>query len=343
MDKKPDVFRVGDLYSSAQIQTALSVGNAGGVRLSLGTDRTPTRMVLLTSVAEARQANENPYHDRVEGAALVYTGAGREGDQLLSGINKRIPQQLEMGFPIYGFTIVGSRRDKSLGPKRWMFLGLLEYVRHYPDTQLDVRQKLRQVWIFEFYIHANRPNVVVSEEVRLFNSLRSESGKADAVGIEDRQTMTSELTADKTTPKKDATRVEAERSRLLTLSPERFEHVVRHVLLHTGFERVCVTKYSQDGGIDVNAFVGKHLWLIRNVLVQVQAKRWLHTVGRKEVAELRGSLQPFAHGAVVTTSHFSRAAIVEASEAGKKPIVLVDGYEFATILLAMGKKRLEVG
>jgi restriction system protein len=68
-------------------------------------------------------------------------------------------------------------------------------------------------------------------------------------------------------------------------------------------------------------------------LVQVQAKRWLHSVGRKEVAELRGSLQPFARGVVITTSHFSRAAINEASEAGKNPVALVNGFRLSRVVL----------
>jgi restriction endonuclease Mrr len=95
---------------------------------------------------------------------------------------------------------------------------------------------------------------------------------------------------------------------------------------------VHVTRYSQDGGIDVNAIAGKTMWPLRGLLVQIQAKRWLHTVGRKEVAELRGSLQPHARGAVVTTSQFSKAALGEASDAGKHPIVLIDGFEFARVV-----------
>jgi site-specific DNA-cytosine methylase len=52
---------------------------------------------------------------------------------------------------------------------------------------------------------------------------------------------------------------------------------------------------------------------------------------RREVAELRGSLQPHAAGCIVTTSHFSRAAVAESAETGKVPITLVDGYELARI------------
>ncbi len=67
-------------------------------------------------------------------------------------------------------------------------------------------------------------------------------------------------------------------------------------------------------------------------MIQIQAKRWLHTVGRKEVAELRGSLPPHAAGCIVTTSHFSRAAIGESTAAGKIPITVIDGYELANIV-----------
>jgi len=40
-----------------------------------------------------------------------------------------------------------------------------------------------------------------------------------------------------------------------------------------------------DGGVDVNARADARNWLFESTLVQVQAKRWLHSVGRKEVAE----------------------------------------------------------
>jgi restriction endonuclease Mrr len=51
---------------------------------------------------------------------------------------------------------------------------------------------------------------------------------------------------------------------------------------------------------------------------------------------LRGSLQLFARGAVVTTSHFSRAAINEAGEEGKNPIALIDGFTLARIVIDEG-------
>jgi restriction endonuclease Mrr len=90
--------------------------------------------------------------------------------------------------------------------------------------------------------------------------------------------------------------IERIRSRLLSMEPRRFEIFIRDLLGHSGFNDVCVTKYSADGGIDVNARTGRRFWIFENTLVQVQAKRWLHSVGRKEVAELRGSLRPARKG-----------------------------------------------
>jgi restriction system protein len=117
------------------------------------------------------------------------------------------------------------------------------------------------------------------------------------------------------------------------MEPRKFELFVRDLLLHCGYSDVCVTRFSSDGGVDVNARAGGRIWIFENTLVQIQAKRWLHSVGRKEVAELRGSLRPFARGAVITTSHFSKAAINEAGEDGKSPIALVDGFRLSRVVL----------
>jgi Restriction endonuclease len=325
-------FAVGDLYSSDEIQKSLGVGNAGGVRASV-CEGVVRRLVIMTSLIDTKLAKENPYHDRIEGQVLVYTGAGRQGDQSLGGVNSRIPQQASSRFPIYGFEIVGSRRDKQIGPQRWRFIGLLEYLRHYPDSQIDAHGAMRQVWVFEFQIH-REPEVVPTLNDQAISSgiLLDPKTKSDVIE-EDREVVSgpAEQNEDRE-DKQSLVLLEEVRSRLLMTTPRQFELVVQEMLLKSGFERAEVTRYSQDGGIDVNAFAGRNMWPIQNLLLQVQAKRWLHSVGRKEVAELRGSLQPFARGAVVTTSHFSKAAIREASEPGKNPIVLLDGQRFAALI-----------
>ena len=319
---------VGALYANDDVFTSLDVGNAGGIRLSLQ-DKSVTRAAIMTSLQDSNSVSENPYHDRLENGVLTYTAAGKIGEQTLAGVNQRLIEQKGVNFPIHGFVRVASRRDKSVGPKRWKYLGLLEYLRHYPDTQLDADGKVRKVWLFEFKIHeepAAVPLAVdaeISRQVLIASRVRAANDSDDDEIIEDGALQQTE----------NIERIEQVRAKLLTLEPKDFEIFIKDLLVHCGFYDVCVTRFTSDGGIDVSARTGGRIWIFENTLVQVQAKRWLHSVGRKEVAELRGSLQPFARGAVVTTSHFSKAAINEASDEGKNPIALIDGFRLSKVVL----------
>ena len=335
MDATLATFRAGERYSSEQIQAVLGVGNAGGVRLSIAPDSWPRRMVIMTSAGMSQQSSENPYHDRIEGDTLVYTGAGRKGDQTLGGVNQRIPQQRDRLFPIYGFALVGSRRDPSIGPKRWRFLGLLQYLRHYPELQVDAHLRERRVWLFELRIYSEPSQIPVDHDTPMMEHLIESARRAEPDEPADREIAAAPTPREREDDINPAV-IESVRAQLLGIRPDRFEHVVRDALQRAGFERVVVTRYSQDGGIDVNAFASTLMWPIRDLLVQIQVKKWLHTVGRQEVAELRGSLQPHARGAVVTTSHFSRAAVAEGCAPGKNPIILVDGFTFASLVHSYG-------
>ncbi len=119
---------VGNLYSNEEILKSLEVSNAGGIRLRVRAGF-PTRAAIMTSAGGLHGAGENPYHDRLESGALIYTAAGKTGAQTLSGANRRLIQQKELNFPIHGFTLIANRRDKTVGPERWKYLGLLEYLR----------------------------------------------------------------------------------------------------------------------------------------------------------------------------------------------------------------------
>jgi hypothetical protein len=319
---------VGQLYSNEEIFRSLKVSNAGGIRLSLQ-NKEVLRAVIMTSVQGLHTAGENPYHDRLEGDILTYTAAGKLGQQTLAGVNNRLIEQKTSNFPIHGFVLIASRRDASVGSKRWRYLGLLEYLRHYPDAQLDADGKVRKVWLFEFKIHIAQQvlplsmEAIVSNQV-LVSSRLSAASRSDDDDIVDGGSYLQTESMEK---------IEHVRGKLLAMEPKHFELFLKDLLVHCGFLDVCVTRFSADGGVDVNARTSGRIWVFENTLVQVQAKRWLHSVGRKEVAELRGSLQPFARGAIVTTSHFSKAAINEASEAGKNPIALVDGFRLSKIVL----------
>ena len=319
---------IGQLYSNEEIFKSLKVSNAGGIRLALQ-DKAVLRAAIMTSVPGLHGAGENPYHDRLEAGVLIYTAAGKVGEQTIAGINSRLIEQKKFTFPIHGFVLTASRRDKSVGPKRWKYLGLLEYLRHYQDTQLDAEGKVRKVWLFEFKIHQEQQVLplalesVIASEILTASRLRAANNSEDDEIVEEIDHRQAE----------DVEDIELVRGKLLAMEPKAFEFFIKDLLLNCGFSDVCVTRFSADGGVDVNARAGSRIWIMENTLIQVQAKRWLHSVGRKEIAELRGSLQPFARGALVTTSHFSRAAIKEATEEGKNPITLVDGSRLAKVVL----------
>ena len=323
-----EALEVGRLYSNDEIIKSLTVGNAGGIRLSL-LDQAVLRAVIMTADQGFHGARENPYHDRLEEGVLTYTAAGKIGQQTLAGMNSRLIEQKRFNFPIHGFSLIASRRDKSVGPKHWKYLGLLEYLRHYPDTQLDAEGKVRKVWLFEFKIHHEQEVLPLASEAAITSQILITS-RLQAVNNSDDDEIIDESSHPGT---EDLEVIEHVRGKLLAMEPRNFEVFIKDLLIHCGFSDVCVTRFSADGGVDVNARTGGRIWIFENTLVQVQAKRWLHSVGRKEVAELRGSLQPFAKGAVVTTGHFSKAAIYEASEEGKNPIALVDGFRLSKAVL----------
>lgn len=322
-------FVVGELYSHEDIYRSLGVGNAGGVRFVNNVDGVTRRGVLFTSVPSGRLQSENPYHDRVERDVLVYTAQGRRGEQGFGGQNQRLLNHRNEWYPLYCFQLIASRRNKTIGVKRWRFLGLLYSLRRYKEQQVDVCGTIRTACVFEFAILSDFSEIIVEQDKMLANSLYSEFSVKNDFRDSDGDVVT---TQDNDVGRWSAEELEQTRSSMLALHPASFENLIKTTLVYSGYSNVCTTQYSQDGGIDVEAYAGRVLWPIADLHIQVQAKRWMHTVGRKEVAELRGSLALHARGAIVTTSQFSKAALNEAHEDGKVPIVTIDGYDFARIV-----------
>src|SRR3989338_8147074 len=270
-------FVIEQLYSNEEIFKTLKVANAGGIRLSIQ-DKAVMRAAIMTSVQDFHITSENPYHDRLESDILTYTAAGKIGEQTLAGINNRMIEQKDFHFPIHGFVLIASRRDKSVGPKRWKYLGLLEYLRHYPDTQLDSDGKVRKVWIFEFKIHLEPKVVPLDLDINISNQVLTESRKHS---VESDDEIVDEGGQEEV---ENLQQIEQVRSKLLIMEPKKFEFFIKDLLVHTGFTEVYVTKYSADGGVDVNAKAGGRMWIFESTFVQVQAKRWLHSeIGRAHV------------------------------------------------------------
>ncbi len=122
---------------------------------------------------------------------------------------------------------------------------------------------------------------------------------------------------------------------LKSMNEYAFERLSQRLLRECGFSQVIVTKKSGDGGID-----GRGKLKINGILtfkVAFQCKRYSGTVGSPEIRDFRGSLTTDIEKAIfITTGTFTKAAIEEASVAGKQQIDLVNGEEFMNKLAEYG-------
>lgn len=315
----PDQFVIGEKYTNDDIRFSLNVENLGGIRPSVDAAKKLNHLAILTT-ANTYQKNisENPYHDRIENGILIYTAQGRTGDQDITGRNKRILEQYSDSSPFYCFA--------NEGRQVYTFLGLLELLRHYQEHQIDKKNVLRTVWVFEFRIHDEIPVVPIEHSRELTSAfLRDRKYSAD-----EREVIPLELSTP--TSKPITFETEEIRSQLLQINPYRFESLVKDVIERCGFCEVSVTRASQDGGVDLNAYVSEADYFFSGTHVQFQVKRWRHSVGSGEINGFRGALSTTAKGVFVTTSHFTKAAIDESRHQTKPGISLIDGFKFSQLV-----------
>lgn len=124
------------------------------------------------------------------------------------------------------------------------------------------------------------------------------------------------------------------RNVLVNMNPYSFEKLTQRLLRECGFDDVRVTKKSGDGGID-----GTGRLKINGIFsfnIAFQCKRYQGSVGAPDIRDFRGSLTTdIEKGVFITTGAFSKQAIEEASNPGKK-IDLIDGEEFISKLDEFG-------
>jgi len=311
-------FAVGQLYTNDQIRFTLGLENLGGIRPSVDSQGRLKHLAIMTSELDCdRSLSENPYADRIEDGVLLYTAAGREGDQKLSGRNKRLIEQYDTPTPFFGFS--------NVGRQVYRFLGLLELVRHYRDVQADIRGKIRSVWMFEFRIHSALTEMPVDDArliaLSFFQNKTSQEDQADEDPV---PSAISQL------PESE---VEQVRSKLLALSPLDFERFTGRFFELSGFKRVHTTSFQGDGGIDLEAYVDGEDLFFGGTHIQAQVKRWRHTVSNVEINGFRGALASTAKGVFISTGYFSRAATQEATLPFKPTIALIDGRRLAMTCL----------
>lgn len=317
-------FIVGQQYTNDQISISLRVENLGGIRPSVDATRKIRHIAIVTKLAgNGKNILENPYQDRIEENILVFTGQGRAGDQLLTGRNKRITEQFNAPVPLYCF--------ESCGKQLYIFRGLLELLRHYYEMQIDSGRKLRKVLLFEFRIHPESTVVPIDVAADLTAAFLPENRFATSPN-ESEQAVVMPVLEESEISDFPTLEVETIRSRLFGINPYRFEHLLKELVEKTGFRDVSLTPPSQDGGIDLNAYVRSDDFFFANTLVQFQAKRWRHSVGSVEINGFRGAINSMAKGVFVTTSHFTKAAVQEAKHPSKPSIALIDGFMLASMI-----------
>ncbi len=117
------------------------------------------------------------------------------------------------------------------------------------------------------------------------------------------------------------------------MDPFQFEYLVAELLEKIGYENVEVTSRSGDKGIDVvgNLTVGG----LTDVKTVIQVKRYSegNNISGNFITQLRGSAAIDQRGLIITTSNFTRSALVEAKAPNKMPVALVNGGKLIDLLL----------
>ncbi len=276
--------------------------------------------VLFTSSGQESNPSENPYHDNEEGAILTYTGTGKFGDQNLTGPNLRVSQQHLGYYPIYVFALLKHRKSAGSPEKRWRFSGIYKYLDHGRQNQADLLGLSRDAWVFKLLklpILESHPGI------------ESQVSKIVAGAFADPLLSPRALLGEALSY--PASEIHASLREMEAMSPTEFEHFIGKSLVASRFREVRVTKQSADGGVDVVARMPLSVWPVERQIIQIQAKRWQRPVGRREIAELRGSLIPQAIGVMITTGNYAKTAITEAGRPHQMPVSLIDGHKLAII------------
>lgn len=120
------------------------------------------------------------------------------------------------------------------------------------------------------------------------------------------------------------------KSLLLSMSPRAFELFAGEFLVYAGFDKVSVTRYIGDGGIDAEGdlIAGKF-----RLPVGVQVKRYRSNVQRTDIDKFIGALSGrFPQGVFVTTAGYGTRALQKASTSIPR-ILTLSGDQVITIMV----------
>ena len=123
------------------------------------------------------------------------------------------------------------------------------------------------------------------------------------------------------------------KSQLLTMSPRAFELFAGEFLVYAGLERVSVTRFIGDGGIDAEGdlIAGRF-----RLPVGIQVKRYRNNVQRNDIDRFIGALSGrFSQGLFMTTANYGKHALRKASSSIPR-ILTLTGDQVITIMLDNG-------
>lgn len=123
------------------------------------------------------------------------------------------------------------------------------------------------------------------------------------------------------------------------LSASAFERLIQRILREKGFTQVEVTGRTGDGGIDGRGIARINGILSFHIIFQCKRYKSNSKVTSKDIRDFRGAMVGRTDkGLFITTSSFTRDAILEATRDGAPTIDLMDGEKLAEKL-----KELNLG
>ena len=120
------------------------------------------------------------------------------------------------------------------------------------------------------------------------------------------------------------------KNQLLNMTPRGFELFAGEFLVYVGLEKVSVTRYIGDGGIDAE---GDLIASPFRIPVGVQVKRYRKNVQRTDIDRFIGALSGrFSEGLFVTTANYGATASKKASSSIPRVLTL-SGDQVISIML----------
>jgi restriction endonuclease Mrr len=120
------------------------------------------------------------------------------------------------------------------------------------------------------------------------------------------------------------------KNQLLNMTPRGFELFAGEFLVYVGLEKVSVTRYIGDGGIDAE---GDLIASSFRIPVGVQVKRYRKNVQRTDIDKFIGALSGrFSEGLFVTTADYGATASKKASSSIPRVLTL-SGDQVISIML----------